>query len=250
MESCNEKIVSVHQPVYFPWLGTLHKIAKSDTLVLYDDCLASRPSWMNRVYIVERGEKKWLTVPIFFSASQRQLARELQTNAITQWPIKHLKTIRQLYSRSTYWEDVQQLILPLHNLRRTQLAAINTVTMRHTLSLLGIRTPIVRSSKLDYDRATQACDKLAQIVTAAEGTAYLNGMGAGSYFNDTPFLDRNITVLQQRFTEPGYQPFNAPSFIPGLSVIDVVSNIGLNGVTNLLEKPFDIEAEGGGYYEQ
>lgn len=229
------KTACIHQPVYYPWLGTVQKIDFAGRYIAYDDCLASKPSWMNRVYIVMNGSKHWLTVPILFKTSDNLLVRDVKLNTSVNWEVKHAKTIHQYYSKAPHFDDVQELIIPLHGKRHTYLVDLNLTTMQHVFDLLDMDVQIRNSSDLEYDRSGQSI-RLARMVAATGADVYINGMGADGYLETAPFKRMDIGVYTQHLPAQEYTPFNAPEFLPGLSIIDVVANLGLGGVKELLAR--------------
>ena len=58
-------IVSIHQPSYFPWLGLLDKIEKSDTFVLLDNVQFNDNAFQSRnIFLNHNGEVQYLTIPV------------------------------------------------------------------------------------------------------------------------------------------------------------------------------------------
>ena len=60
------KVVAIHQPNFFPWLGYFDKIRRSDIFILLDDVQFSKTGgvWSNRVKVLINGEGRWLTAPV------------------------------------------------------------------------------------------------------------------------------------------------------------------------------------------
>jgi len=64
------------------------------------------------------------------------------------------------------------------------------------------------------------------VVKAVGGTAYLCGGGAGGYQEDTKFLEAGLELRYQQFQHPVYAQIKTGTFMPGLSIIDVLMNCG------------------------
>jgi len=225
--------ICIHQPVYYPWIGSIHKILFADRYVLFDDSPAVRPSWMNRVRILMQGEQRWLSVPILFSHSEKKLVRDIRINTVINWETKHLRTLQQYYSKAPYYEELMELLKPLQGKRHQFLIDLDLASMEQVFRLLGMDVDMVYSSELDCTRQGKN-SRLAHMVQAANGSVYVNGMGADSYFNDAPFKSLGIDVHQQVLPVQEYAPFNAEQFVPGLSILDVVANIGIVRIRELL----------------
>ncbi|MBK8563691.1 MAG: WbqC family protein [Saprospiraceae bacterium] len=62
-----QKIVAIHQPNYFPWLGYFYKIAACDVFVFHDNVEHSKRYPTRRTLIRKSAEDIapiWLTVPL------------------------------------------------------------------------------------------------------------------------------------------------------------------------------------------
>ena len=66
------------------------------------------------------------------------------------------------------------------------------------------------------------------------GSIYMCGGGSGGYQDDTLFAQAGFTVARQDFQHPLYEQFNSTQFVPGLSIIDPLMNVGVNGLKSLL----------------
>lgn len=227
--------VCIHQPVYYPWLGTIHKVLYSDRFVVFDDSPAVRPSWMNRVYISMNGERQWLSVPVLFRFSDKAMVRDMRINTQVNWEEKHIKTVRQYYSKAPFFDQVMALLRPLSGRRFRYLIDLDLASMEAVFKLLQKEVDMVFSSELGCDRSGKV-SRLANITKAAAGTIYINGMGAESYFDEAPFHARDLLVHTQTLPFSAYQPFSGGPSLSGLSILDVVANIGAEGVRDLLAR--------------
>ena len=57
-------IISIHQPVYLPWLGFFEKIISSEKFVLLDDVQYEKNGFQNRNKIRTSDGDMWLTIPV------------------------------------------------------------------------------------------------------------------------------------------------------------------------------------------
>lgn len=58
-------IVSIHQPSYFPWLGLLDKIEKSDLYIYFNSVQLTDNAYQNRnIFLSNQIKEHLLTIPI------------------------------------------------------------------------------------------------------------------------------------------------------------------------------------------
>ena len=75
---------------------------------------------------------------------------------------------------------------------------------------------------------------LIEILQKTKGTTYLSGDGAEGYQEDALYKANNIQLQFSNYQHPTYPQFNTESFHKGLSIIDVLMNIGFEETKNLL----------------
>lgn len=227
--------ICIHQPVYYPWLGTIQKILFADRFIVFDDSPAVRPSWMNRVRVLMAEEPRWLSIPICFSFSKKETVRDSRIDTTVNWENKHLKTLQHYYSKAPYYDELQSLLEPLRGKRFKFLMDADMASMQLLFHLLGRDVDMVFSSELDCPREGKN-SRLAGMVKAANGSVYVNGMGAGNYFDGTPFSSLGIGIHHQILPVPEYPHFNTDTFTPGLSILDIIANVGIDGIRELLSR--------------
>ena len=106
------KIASIHQPDFFPWLGLFDKIKRSDVFIILDHVENNPrdPLWTKRVQIICNKKPYWLTIPL-------EQSKELLFQPIYQMrmsnvfkPQKHLQTIKQNYKKAPFFNEVYPFI--------------------------------------------------------------------------------------------------------------------------------------------
>ena len=99
------------------------------------------------------------------------------------------------------------------------------------MDILDVRVPWVWSSTLKPQGAQNQL--LVDLLTKVSATHYLSGVGARQYFDPAPFVHANIEVAWQQFHHPVYPQLHG-SFVPYLSVLDVLFNCGQEKSRQLL----------------
>jgi hypothetical protein len=236
------RLVAIHQPNFFPWLGYFDKIARCDVFVFLDNVQLPRTgagSWVNRVRLFINGEIKWLTLPIDSSGGGLRPINEVLLAADSRARRKLAESIRHTYRKAPYFDAMFPLINDLLAFPSNNLAEFNIHAILRITDLMGYpRDRFVRSSSLPQAGETSTA-RLVRIVKEVGGTGYLYGAGAASatgYQDNQLFEQAGIDLIPQNFCHPTYPQFNSPTFQPGLSVIDGLMNCGPSELRRLLDR--------------
>ena len=227
-------IVAIHQPNFLPWLGFFDKIARADVFVLLDSVQFPKKggTWTNRVRILVNGQPTWLTVPVERSYHGTRTIREMRVRDDDgRWRETALKTLHSAYGRAPFFEAVRAELEPLLRDPTDQLADYNERTIRRLCELLGLDTPLVRSSELATDG--HGTDLLVALVQAADGDVYLAGGGAEGYQEDEKFAEAGIELRSQGFVAPPY-PQGDHEHVGGLSAVDAILHVGFDGTRRII----------------
>ncbi len=233
----NTKIVAIHQPNFFPWLGYFDKIAWSDVFIIMDNVQFSKKggTYSNRVQLAINAKADWVTMPVVRSFHGNRRIDEMEINNTTPWREKLLKTVQTSYGRAPFFSAIFSLFEVMVNNQASQLAAYNESAIAALAAAVGLDTSkIVRGSTLQVEGA--ATDLLINMTRAVGGTSYLAGGSATSYQEDSKFETAGIQLRYQNFMHPVYPQANCTTFISGLSIIDALMNVGFDGVKAILRR--------------
>lgn len=231
-----ERVVALHQPNFFPWLGYLDKIVRADVFVLLDDVQFSKTggTWSNRVQLLAGGQAKWQTLPVVRSYSGVRLIREMEIDNRQPWRRKFLQTLRSNYARAPFFNAVFPLIADLVANETSSLLDFNLHVLTTLCEVMDIPTnKLVLGSSLQL--SGRATDRLIAAVRAVGGTTYLCGGGAGGYQDDDSFTRAGMHLTYQNFVHPTYRQVHGDPFVAGLSCIDALMHRGFEGTRQLLE---------------
>jgi hypothetical protein len=229
-------IVACHQPNFFPWLGYFHKIRWAETFVLLDDALVQKTggTYTNRTALAPGKTQSWLTAPIDRSFSGTLRIDRVQFSQLAPFRERMVTALRTSYARAPFFAGIWPQLEPLVENPEPLLATYNAHAIRGIAALLGLHAKVVRSSTLGIE--TTSTERLVDIVAAVSGDTYLYGGGAKDYQDDTMFLARGINLQEQGFRAPSYDRGAQPA-IPGLSVLDALFFLGIEGTRRLLDEP-------------
>lgn len=236
-QSCRtmSKVIAIHQPNFFPWLGYFDKIARSDLFIFLDDVQYQKTggTWSNRVKLLLSGEPHWATAPIERKFHGVRNVNEIYFKESDPWRVKLLRSLELNYRRHPFFVETMHVIEPLILEPRSNLAEFNSNAIISIAKQFGIQKErFLWSSKLQKTGRSNAL--LTALTLAVGGQVYMCGGGADGYQDEQVFVDSGLVLKQQSFVHPVYPQQGNSTFQPGLSIIDPLMNIGIQGTRTLL----------------
>jgi hypothetical protein len=228
-------LVAIHQPNFFPWLGYFDKIARSDIFIFLDHVQFPKTGgvWSNRVKMAVGGEARWATAAVTRNFHGVRAINQMEFQPHNPWREKLLKSVRANYARAPFFRETVELIEPLILNSENNLARYNGNAIVAIADSLGFSSKKFRWSS-EMPVHGQATEMLVSLTSATAGDTYMCGGGAGGYQEDDVFLAAGLSLIYQNFHHPVYQQVGMTEFVAGLSIIDALMNIGLNGVRDVL----------------
>jgi hypothetical protein len=228
-------IVSAHQPSYFPWLGLLDKIAKSDLYILLDEVqLADRAYQHRNIFSNTEQQIKYLTVPILKKGYRSKSIKELKTSG-SQWQKKHRSFLILNYNKAPYFEQIYGQIEAIFRKKYVYLIDVLLDSMAASFELFKIETPIELQSVIPHDKTARKTSLILSLVQSMQASVYLSGTGARAYLSLRDFKKRNIEVKFNDFKSFSYPQhhFRQGNFHEGLSCLDMLFNLGIENSRKL-----------------
>jgi WbqC-like protein family len=226
-------IVSIHQASYFPWLGLLDKVSRSDVYMVMDEVQLSDSGYQHRnLFLTADGKVRFLTIPIVRKAYLARRFREIEI-ARDDWRASHINFIRNTYERHPFASDVLPPLERFFGASYRLLAEAVMASMRLSFELFGISTRVILQSEMDYDRSLRRGDLVVALARAAGARSYLSGSGGRAYLDEAAF-GADLTLCYNDFQHPHYPQKGAAAFQPGLACLDALFNLGADGARALL----------------
>jgi len=228
-------ILSIHQPSYFPWLGLLDKIRKSDVFIVMDEVQLSDSAYQHRnLFSAPDGQVKFLTIPFSKKNYLRRPFGEVEI-ASADWRKKHFNFLCNAYRKHPYASEMLPLLEQFYAVEYRLLIDAVLASMSISFDLFGIEAQIVRQSAMAYDRTLRRADLVVALVRASGANCYLSGTGARSYLDESLFPD-GVALRYNQFQHPVYPQQGAAEFREGLACLDVLFNLGKRGARALLRE--------------
>lgn len=209
---------------------------EAELFILLDDAQFVKGEWHNRNKIKSAQGAIYLTVPVIHKFGQ-SIGETIIENT-SRWREKHLYALKTNYNSAPFYKDYIHFLQPFYETNTPAfLGELNGKMLEVFLSILNIKTPVVRSTALGAEG--KGSEKLLNICKAVGADAYLTGEKAlEEYLDLQSFKENGIEVWVQRWECPVYpQRFPQIGFIPDLAIVDLLFNCG--------EKSVEILKKGG-----
>jgi WbqC-like protein family len=227
--------LSIHQPSYFPWLGLLHKIAKSNVYMVMDDVQLSDSAYQNRnIFLTSNGKVKYLTISVDRKGYLNKKFRELLI-ADDGWRQQHRNFILNNYRKHPGFSEVMPKLDLFFESDYATLCEAVVASMKLTMSMFDINTQVILQSQMEYDEKLRKGDLVIDLIKASGADVYLSGRGAREYLDESKF-NQGMRLEYDIFNHPVYEQKGSVDFVFGLSSLDALFNLGTAGAKRLLIK--------------
>jgi hypothetical protein len=214
-------ILGIMQPYFFPYLGYLNLIKRSDRWIVFDEVQYIHKGWMNRNRILHPSKDwQYINAPIR-DRHRGILIKDVLVNNQIDW---RGKIVRQLshYRAAPFYSDVISLVEECLSAEES-LSRLNTHILDRICNYIGIpfNYEYFSEMNLQIGEIHGPGDWALEISKSLSADEYINPPGGEHLFDADAFREANIklTIADQPLMEYACGKFN---FIPGLSVVDVL----------------------------
>lgn len=230
--------VGVIQSCYLPWRGYFDFIASVDVFVIYDDVQFTRKAWRNRNRVKTQDGFSWMTVPVVVHG--RPAIDEVAiANVDKSWRDRHLALLTQSLGRAPYFQDALKLWTEGTAGVDTSLSHLNVTLLRTICQYLGIQTTLLNSR--DYHATGSGTVRMINLLQELGATCYLSGPSASDYLEEETFAGQGIRLEYKSYDYAPY-PQQFGDFVDGVTILDLIANMGPEAVTFLRTRTPDIVA--------
>jgi hypothetical protein len=196
---------SIRPPEYFPGLPFWALLLACDEVVLADDFQYSRQSFQNRARLKTPNGWQWITVPLKGGGRGYSIA-EVEIDNSVPWRGKHLRALQYNYRSTPYFESFEDRFIEFFDQDWETLGSLTVTSIGLVCDILGLQTPDTASTG---------------------GTA---GDQSRELILDSDRADGGAAILE---FEPAAYPQNFEGFESGLSVLDLLFNVGFEAIDRI-----------------
>jgi hypothetical protein len=220
-------------------MGFFVKLSKVDCWVVLDH-VHNNPRdasfWCRRVKIISNQSDQWLSLPLNKPVDCGVIGIPIleMTYNMSNPEVygKAVRTIEQFYKKTPFFDDFFPLIHTFLLSKEDNLCRRNMSFIKEILATLEITPSIIYSSELNCVK--RGNDLLIEILKKVGATKYVCGDGASGYQDELSFKQNIINLEYNNFRSKPYPQKSSPNFIPGLSIIDALMNVGAEGTKQLI----------------
>jgi len=213
--------IAIHQPMYLPYPGIFNKMKNVDIFVFLDNVQYSDGYYYNRNRIKTPKGTLMLTIPITGSFGQK--LNEVKIATDIKWQKKHLKSLYANYSRADYFGSYIDFFEEIYRIPWKNLHDLNVKTMVRIMKMMDINVPFYFSSELKCELT--GTHRIINICRTLDADVYLSGISGKGYLDRELFESNNIKLEYQKYVPGEYKQLWG-DFIPNLSVVDLMFNLG------------------------
>ena len=224
-------IVTIHQPNFLPYSGFFHKLSLADTFVLLDNT-QFQFDYTNRNKIL-KSDGNWTRISIPIKKHQKFLPiKDIEIDNDKNWKIQNLNLLLSCYENRKYFYLYKNFFEELFSSEWKYLYEINLEIIKKCIEWLDIKINLVKESELNVNG--ESSEKLVNICKKLGAKTYVSGPGGKKYLNQNLFYDNDIRLVYQNFSSNVYHQ-NTDVFVPDLSIIDLLANLGPNSKSFLFK---------------
>lgn len=218
--------IAIVQPTYLPWIGYFNLIKSSDVFVFLDDVQFAKRSWQQRNRILLFGKERYLTIPVKTKNAKSLTLSEIAIDDQQIWRKDHKITLFHAYQKHPFGREILQVISEvLDDDEYNLLCDFNISIIKKICENLKLSTKTIRSSDLPV--TGKKSEYLIEICKFLGADTYLSGPAAKEYIEEEAyFKNSHIQVLFQNYSPKSYNQLGSSEFIPYLSIIDLIANVG------------------------
>ncbi len=216
------RIATIHQPNYLPWIGLFSKVMQTNCLIIADVFQYMPIVRRNKIRTVYGSS--YLTIPVGAHLTSARIL-EVPLPKDSRWQREHWREIYRNYQKSPYFEEYKGYLESIYQRDYRFLWQINLEIIIYLMRCFNIKVEIILASDLNLDPELKHTDTLIDILKKAGASTYISGPSGKDYLEVEKFSQNGIGLKFFKFQHPVYQQ-RYPGFESNLSAIDLLFNMG------------------------
>lgn len=213
---------AVLSTAYFPPVEYFFAVAHSDRILIEQHEAYQKQSWRNRCRILAAAGPEDLSIPVVKEERLSRPIRDIRIDYGEPWLQHHVRAFAAAYNHSAYYEYYADDLLPILERRPVFLFDLNMALLEKLMALLGLDVPVSLTEAYVKDYGG-ILDGRERIQPKYKGESLL-----AEYACEQAYYQVFVNEMPGRARHDG-----TPSFIPNLSILDLLSAEGPNAASFL-----------------
>ncbi len=222
------------QPYFVPYIGYFQLIHAVDVFILYNDVNFINRGWINRNRILINGAPHYIALQLS-QASQNKLINEISIIQDKKNREKIYRTIQLNYAKAPQFKAVMPLVERIIFNPEEKLDTYLAYSLKEIAEYAGIKTQFIQSSDIKKIDSLKGQDKIIAIAKQCKADVYINAIGGQEMYDRKMFEENGMDLKFIKTDEIIYSQFQN-TFVPHLSIIDVMMFNSQNALKSLLAK--------------
>ena len=225
--------IAVMQPYFFPYIGYFQLINSVDLFVSFDDVNFIKKGWIHRNRILLSGSDHQISLPIE-KMSQNKKINESFIFEPHKAKMSQVNLINDAYrKKAPFFNENFEFIRSLILTEESNIAVYNTKILQGISKYLSIKTAFAFSSQIPHGAELVGQDKIISIVKHFNASTYVNARGGADLYDKNVFSSQHINLEFVSELQFSYSQ-GTSTFIPNLSIIDLLMFMGRSNLIDLL----------------
>ena len=229
--------LGIMQPYFMPYIGYFQLLASVDQFIVYDNIKYTKKGWINRNRMLQSGSDVMFSLPLkkdsdSLDVVERKLAACFDRS-------KLLKQFRDAYGCAPQFDLTYPVLERIVQYEEDNLFRYIHYSIVKLCEHLGINTEIRISSEIAIEHELKGQEKVLALCKAAGADVYVNTVGGVELYAKSAF---RIQALDLKFIKARafeYAQFG-DSFVPWLSIVDVLMFNPLDVVVECIQANYDL----------
>lgn len=214
--------VAIMQPYAFPYLGYFSLVEACDAFVFLDDVNFIPRGWINRNRILIDGTPYRFVIPLA-GASQNLAITEIRLSGFAAFRTRFLRQLAHAYARAPHFESGIAYVEAVLATETVHIADLAIRSIKEFYRATGESRTFHRASEAFADtRSLRGAERLIGIAQHVGARRYVNLPGGTGLYDPAKFASQSVELRFVRSDLPPYPQVRVTSFIPALSIIDVL----------------------------
>jgi hypothetical protein len=205
-----------------------------DKFVFYDDVAYMKGGWINRNRYLQGAEARYFTVPTEGASSFVPISAVGVDSRNPAWRRKLVETIRVAYKGAPFLDEGMRLLREVVEGPARGIGEMARLSVERTLDYLGVRREIVVSSAVYGNAQLKGPERVLDICRRERADVYVNAPGGRGLYDAGEFAAQGCQLMFLATQLPEYDQGNQ-SFVPGLSILDVVMRCAPDAAARMLQ---------------